>query len=338
MRSTPLLLPSVELLGPDVRASDLVFGIAVAVAVVVGGTLGVATAAPRSSASDTASIVAANEVVVAVRPVAKAPADASGETPGATAGPRDPATDVPSSTTPSLPPTSDDVSQDDVEPLGPGPAATAVAERPADAPAPTTDPLPPRPEGGIKSLPRLAPPTTPVHELGSDAPTEPGFGVGGPGIAPGTADPDDSPNDPYAYVDPALEQPGAAGGVGAGLVGGGGDEPTGDDADPLAARAVAAYRQRLQRWLSEQFVVTGTGLSAAQLAKLSVRARIKLDADRNVVDYALEGKAHPAFDAAARRVLEDVKGQQAPPLPAHYPGPLQSWIRVTFVCTEDRCD
>lgn len=324
---------TVELLGPDVRPSDLVFGASVALAVVFGAGVGMAMTAVEVPASDPTPIVGAHEVAVAVRPVSVPSGGSPGpKVFGATS-------DVapsggPPSVVPGLEPAGP--ASDGTEPLGPGPAATSVAPRPADAPAPTTGPLPPRPVGGIKALPRISPPTTPLDGLGGDAPTEPGFGVGGPGVAPGTADPATSPNDPYAYVDPTLEKPGG-GSVGAGLVGGGGEEPTGDEGDPLAARAVAAYRQRLQRWLSDQFVVTGTGLGADALSKLSVRARIQLDADRTVVGYAIEGKPHPALEAAARKVLEDVEGQQAPPLPEHYPGPLQSWIRITFVCTEDRC-
>jgi hypothetical protein len=319
---------TVDVFGPDILPSDILFASSVALAVFVGAALGVAMKTERPPAPE--PLLAQHEVAVAVRPVSKTPGRRSGSAVSSTT----PSTAPASPSIPGLAPTAPP--SDGTEPLGPGPAATAVAPRPADAPPPSTGPLPPRPVGGIKELPRIDPPTTPLDGIDPDAATEPGFGVGGPGVAPGTADPETSPNDPYAYVDPALEQPGAGDG-GAGLVGGGGEEPEGDEGDPLAARAVAAYRQRLQRWLSSQFSVTGTGLSAAELGKLSVRARIKLDEDRIVIDYAIEGDPHPALDAAARKVLDDVKGQQAPALPEHYPGPLQSWIRVTFVCSEDRC-
>jgi len=322
--------PAHGLLGPDIRPSDLALSISVSLAVFVG-TYSIGMTSHGPPASDPMPIVAEHEVAIAVQPVSKPPGRGSGRS--VLTSPQ--STDARSSPIPGAAPINPQPGG--TEPLGPGPAATAVPRRPADAPAATSGSRPPRPKGGIKSLPRLAPPTTSLHGLDPDAPAEAGFGVGGPGVAPGTADPATSPDDPYAYVDPALEQPGAAS-AGAGLVGGGGEEPSDDEGDPLAARAVAAYRQRLQRWLSSRFTVTGTGLGTAKLSKLSVRARIKLDADRTVLDYTIEGKPHPALDAAARKALDDVKGEQAPALPEHFPGPLQPWIRITFVCTEDRCD
>lgn|GEM_PF-2430710 len=328
MKATP---SSGALFGPDVRGSDVALGTTAALAVVLGGLLGVASTSGQPTTTEQTPIVREGEVAVAVRPVSESPPSSS----PSPAVPGAPSTATPGVGAASLGPS--EPLPDGVEPLGPGAPATEVPPRPADAPPPSRGPLPPRPQGGIKALPRIAPPTTSLHGLDSEAPTEPGFGVGGPGVAPGSADPETSPDDPYAYVDPALEKPGASPAQG-GLVGGGGEDPAGDEGDPLAARAVVAYRQRLQRWLSSQFVVRGTGLGAAELRKLSVQARIKLDAERTVVDYTIEGKPHPALAAAAREALDDVKGQQAPPLPEHYPGPLQSWVRVTFVCTEDRCD
>ncbi len=329
MRAAPWPWSPEHLLGPDIRPSDVALAISVSLAV-VGGAFSVAMTSRGAPGSEPMPIVSEHEVAIAVQPMSKPPGRGSG---GVVTGP--PSTDARSPAVPGAAPI--DPQPGGTDPPGPGPAATVVPPRPVDAPAAPSGSPPPRPKGGIKPLPRLAPPKTSLHGLDPNAPTEPGFGVGGPGVAPGTADPATSPNDPYAYVDPALEQPGAAYG-GAGLLGGGGEESPGDEADPLAARAVAAYRQRLQRWLSRRFTVTGTGLGTAKLGKLSVRARIKLDADRTVLDYAIEGKPHPALDAAARKALDDVKGQQAPALPEHHPGPLQPWIRITFVCTEDRCD
>jgi hypothetical protein len=108
--------------------------------------------------------------------------------------------------------------------------------------------------------------------------------------------------------------------------------------DPLAQRAVSAYRQRLGRWLQKRFVVTDSGLSSEVLGNAKVQAKIEIDEELRVVGYEIEPGAPEAMAAAAKRALEQVVGQTVPPLPEYYPGPLQRWVRVTFVCTEDACN
>lgn len=170
---------------------------------------------------------------------------------------------------------------------------------------------------------------------GTSPPTAPGFGPGGPGVAPGPGEPGQSPNDPYAYVDPSLERPGA---VADGLIGGNDIEPTAPEPNAAAARAVAAYRQRLQRWLSAHFVVSGTGLSREELRKLSIQATLIVDDHRTLVRYEVHANGNAALAVAARRALDAVVGQALPSPPEHYPGPLQRRIAVKFVCTEATCD
>jgi hypothetical protein len=289
----------------DIRRSDLVLGILTAM--VTLGATAIALASVEITVLDEPSILEPGEIAVAVRPVSAAEVD----------GERSAAIDLPSVTPP---PTSD------TGPLG----AAPVPPRPANAPAPVPrEALPERPQGGIRSLPRLESPTRPSLPGVGD---EPGFGPGGPAIAPGDADPATSPRDPYAYVDPATEDPSASG---PGVVSD--DEGAGTD-DPLAARALAAYRQRLQRWLSRHFYVTGSGLSKEALRKVKVRATVEIAEDRTVVGTHVAPGAHPAIEAAARRALDQVMGQPVPELPEHYPGPLQRSISVTFTCTEETCN
>ncbi|MCB9703625.1 MAG: hypothetical protein H6711_17150 [Myxococcales bacterium] len=116
---------------------------------------------------------------------------------------------------------------------------------------------------------------------------------------------------------------------------GGGD---GQGGDPLGSRAIAAYRERLIRWLSARFQVRGSGLSRDQLASYRVRAQIEISEDGLVTGYTLLAADHPVFEAAARTALDAVVGEPVPPPPEFYPGALQRRIRVTFVCTESTCD
>jgi len=148
------------------------------------------------------------------------------------------------------------------------------------------------------------------------------------------------PSDPKApsQVEPG-EAPAGEATTGAGEGPGGeteaGDGPVGD---PLGARAIAAYRERLIRWLSVRFQVRGSGLSQSDLARHRARVEIEVSEAGIVTHYTILGADHPAFEEAARAALEAVQGELVPPPPEFYPGALQRRLRVTFVCTESTCD
>ncbi len=112
----------------------------------------------------------------------------------------------------------------------------------------------------------------------------------------------------------------------------------GTETDPLKARAVDLYRQRIIGWFASRFRVSGSGLSAADLARYKVGATVELSSDRHVSGYAITPSGNAAFDAAAHAALESAKGQQIPPPPENYPEMVQSAIHLTFVCREGRCD
>lgn len=116
------------------------------------------------------------------------------------------------------------------------------------------------------------------------------------------------------------------GGSGAGAEGGG----EGDG-------GLGAYRSQLAAWLASHFHVEGSGLGPTALRKLRVRAVLELGDDRVVIDYRLTPTGTPAVDEAAKRALEEVKGQ---PLPAPPPGlgSLQQRIHVVLTCRPDTCD
>ena len=112
----------------------------------------------------------------------------------------------------------------------------------------------------------------------------------------------------------------------------------GTETDPLKGRAVDLYRQRIIGWFASRFRVSGSGLSAADLARFKVGATVELSADRHVSGYSLVPSGNAAFDAAAHAALESAKGNQIPPPPENYPDVVQSSIHLTFVCREKRCD
>jgi hypothetical protein len=305
----------------DVRPSDVGLGFTVALLTMVGIALG-SSSIEVSALDERHSILAPGEIVVAVEPVSAVTIDDL-----AVAEPverseigtidHDPA-EAPPVAIPAGPPAP--------EP----PGSTPVPPRPADAPPPPPPSArPERPATGIRGLPRIDPATEPPL-VGLDDLL--GFGRGGPTVTRGEADPASGPKDPYAYVEPSRESSGAEG---PGIVG---DEDGSGAGDPLAARAIAAYRQRLQRWLSVHFYLTDSGLPREVLRKATVRATIFIDTDRIVVGHTIEPGGHSALEAAARRALERVRGQPVPEPPKHYPGALQRSISVTFTCTETTCN
>jgi hypothetical protein len=112
----------------------------------------------------------------------------------------------------------------------------------------------------------------------------------------------------------------------------------GTETDPLKARAVDLYRERIIGWFASRFRVSGSGLSPADLARYKVGATVQISADRQVSGYSLTPSGNAVFDAAARAALESAKGNQLPPPPQNYPDVVQPTIHLTFVCREKRCD
>ncbi len=117
-----------------------------------------------------------------------------------------------------------------------------------------------------------------------------------------------------------------------------GGEGAGGAGDPLAARALAYYRNRLSAWFARHFRVRGSGLSADQLAHLRARVRVEVDEERRIQAYTVIAADHEAFRKAARETMEALIGSQLPEPPPGYPGALQRQIVITFTCSETACD
>jgi len=112
----------------------------------------------------------------------------------------------------------------------------------------------------------------------------------------------------------------------------------GTETDPLKARAVDIYREKIRGWFSRRFRVSGSGLSPDEIRTFRVAATVSLAAGRSVAGYSIVPSGHAAFDAAAKSALESAKGDELPPPPANYPDILQNQISLTFTCTPERCD
>lgn len=112
----------------------------------------------------------------------------------------------------------------------------------------------------------------------------------------------------------------------------------GKEVDPLKARAVDLYRERIRGWFSRRFRVSGSGLSPDEIVKHRVSATVTLSGGRSVADFSISPSGQAAFDAAARKALESAKGDELPPPPENYPDILQTQISLTFTCTPERCD
>lgn len=189
----------------------------------------------------------------------------------------------------------------------------------------------PRPPSGRRALPTAA--ADPSRSLPSlDGLDDPTGNPAEPEAPP--ADTSAEPADAVATGGPESES--AEGGTG-GSEDGDSDDG-GEGLDPQGARAVALYRDRLARWLSQRFVVHGSGLSPAQLRRQRVRAVLHLDFDGTLASFEIIASGNAAFDQAARDALQSAQGVPLPTPPDDYPSDLQREIRVTFVCKESQCD
>jgi hypothetical protein len=112
----------------------------------------------------------------------------------------------------------------------------------------------------------------------------------------------------------------------------------GTEEDPLKARAVDLYRQRLRSWFSSRFRVSGSGLGPDEITKIRVGASVQITPDLRVSGYSMNPSGNAAFDAAAKAMLEGAKGQTLPSPPENYPDVVQGSINITLVCTPKTCD
>ncbi|MCA9691119.1 MAG: energy transducer TonB [Nannocystaceae bacterium] len=219
-----------------------------------------------------------------------------------------------------------------VRPVVDAPIASEPAAAPAQLPEawlqqdeapPAAAPAvkPKRPRRVRKARNTHAPAEPAQTEPSEPAPAEPAPAEPAP-VEAASADAAPGAVDPDASNDLSLEPDGTA--------------PSG--ADLLGERLVAAYRDRLRRWLAARFRVRGSGLARETLLRHRVRATIELDDEGAVRAYVVTPSGLAVFDEAARVALESVRGDRVPAPPEGYPGALQRRIQITFVCGESTCD
>jgi hypothetical protein len=335
----------------DVRPSDLAIAVILAATVLIGS--GLALAHARKHEPSLRDIDPGLGIPIAVRPVADLSSAGSGtssadkqpvvprawrrKVPRAKSPAIQPEPQAhvpapkkqPSKSSPSTVP--DDavaIDPDPIEPVEPTPEDPSTEpetpdETPESAEPDTAEPEPTEPD--------TAEPTEPT-EPDTAEPTEP--------VEPNTAESDTAePDTPEPDATPEGAEPdGESAGENSGETPTEGDGGSGGGTDPLLERAIAFYRARLVAWFSARFRVTGSGLSASELAKYRVRVHIDLGEDLRIVDYRILSSDHPAFEKAARSTLDKLRGEKLPPPPENFPGAVQRQLTVTFTCAEDTCD
>lgn len=327
---------TVSSLPADIRGSDLALAAALTVAVFGGSLLALLHARLEHSA-DVPGIDPGGGMAIAVRPVADLPSG-SAKQGDRKAGKKDKRKSavvpsawrrkVPRASPPTLLP---DSPAPPVEPEpAPEPTDAQTVPMPSDdvPPEPAVDPEAPPQDPATEPSPTEDSTDAPAQDTTADAETPEGPPVdeGGEGQPDAEGQPDGAAEG-GGQQDGEGQQDGATEGQGGG-----------DGTDPLLERAIAFYRARLVAWFSSRFRVTGSGLSSAQLAKYRVRVHIEVGEDLRIVDFEILSSDHPDFEAAARSMLEKLRGAKLPAPPENYPGAVQRQLTVTFTCAPDSCD
>ena len=110
------------------------------------------------------------------------------------------------------------------------------------------------------------------------------------------------------------------------------------DGEADATDAITLYRAALRRFIAARYRVRGSGLSAEELTDKRVHLTLRIDEARSIIGAAAEPTGDPAFDRAATAALASLRGSVLPAPSPEFPGPLQSLLRVTFICNPEACD
>lgn len=109
----------------------------------------------------------------------------------------------------------------------------------------------------------------------------------------------------------------------------------GTETDPLKARAVSLYKNKLQAWFNSRFKQP-TEIDCETLKKLRANLRVNVSGDRAISGFSLTKSSNNAiYDGRVSSFLASIGGQILPPPPPLYPDILSSSISVTLV---GRCD
>jgi hypothetical protein len=102
----------------------------------------------------------------------------------------------------------------------------------------------------------------------------------------------------------------------------------GTETDPLKARAVSLYKNKLQAWFNSRFKQP-TEIDCETLKKLRANLRVNVSSDRAIAGFSLTKSSNSAvFDGKVSSFLAGLGGQILPPPPPLYPDILSSSISV----------
>jgi hypothetical protein len=198
--------------------------------------------------------------------------------------------------------------------------------KPDPKPPPEPPKAPPKEEFDNVSAPAAVAPTTPP-----------------PAPPPPVAKPEEKPPTPEAppvvkkvdrpklvverEVDPEAEEEGDEGGA----VGG-------TEKDPLKARAISLYQQKLIAWFQRGFVPPLDAIPCPTLVTLKLSVQAHIGADHIVTGYTVSGTSgNSIFDARVRERMEKTIGQEVPPPPPNYPDLAEAKVFPTFIGKNDKC-
>jgi len=101
----------------------------------------------------------------------------------------------------------------------------------------------------------------------------------------------------------------------------------GTETDPLKARAVDLYKQKIAAWFNSRFKQPVDAIPCDTLKGLTARVRVSVGGERAITGFALTGSSGNAvFDGKVSAFLASIVGQQLPPPPPLYPDILESNI------------
>ncbi len=113
----------------------------------------------------------------------------------------------------------------------------------------------------------------------------------------------------------------------------------GTETDPLKARAVSLYNQKLLGWFNSRFVPPDTGAPCDELKQLRASVSVTIGGDRNVTGYSVGAPSgNPTFDGRVHSTMDAIVGQQLPPPPKNYPDILNTSFSFAFSGSRAQCE
>jgi hypothetical protein len=113
----------------------------------------------------------------------------------------------------------------------------------------------------------------------------------------------------------------------------------GTEVDPLKARALSQYQQKILSWLNARFTPPVGEIPCDQLKALSAAVAANVGGDRSVTGFSVvRPSGNSVFDARVQSVMQGVIGAELPPPPPLYPDILGSVVRPTFSGRAAKCE